>query len=122
MYVVKWRRRVVVDGVEGAYGMVGKGERAAELVHVRCLSGKRGRRRGFFLSPILWCIFAVAKGFTERKDLLGTPFSLLIFLGFFSSDTCQESRNQRQAGIMPAHRWKCRSRKEKVSHSNAPFN
>jgi hypothetical protein len=36
-----------------------------------------------FLSPILWCIFAVAKGFTERKDLLETPFFFFFFLWFF---------------------------------------
>jgi hypothetical protein len=37
MYVVKWCRRVV-DGVEGAYGMLDKGERGRAVacaVHVR---------------------------------------------------------------------------------------
>lgn len=53
MYVVKWRRRVV-DGVEGGYGMLGRGERGAELVHVLCMPGKRGRRTtGFSFSNLV---------------------------------------------------------------------
>jgi hypothetical protein len=44
------------------------------------------------------------------------------FFGFFSSDTCQESRNQRQAGIMPAHPWKCPSHRKDFSTVMHLFN
>jgi hypothetical protein len=57
-----------------------EGRRAgACAVHVR----QERQENRLFLSPILWYIFAVAKAFTERKDLLGTPlFFLLLFVVF----------------------------------------
>jgi hypothetical protein len=52
-----------------------------------------------FLSPILWCIFAVAKGFTERKDLLGTLFFFTFFWVFSQViPTRNQGTKGRQAG------------------------
>jgi len=75
-----------------------------------------------FLSPFLWCIFAVAKGFTERRDLLGT-----LFFWVFSQvipARYQGTKEGRHAGIMPAHPWKCPSHRKDfrtVMHISTTF-
>jgi hypothetical protein len=82
--------------------MLGKGERGAQQSSGACCCACEAReaeeKKRLFLSPILWCIFAVAKGFTERKDLLGTPFFGGFFLKSYLPGMIKEPKADRQAG------------------------